>query len=88
MTKSRTDILRWIYELSKAQTLEELDRYFRATEGVMSIYHGENFLTMDEYRELDGRLVTAYYQRYKDICVEEYRKADAELLKQLREGVN
>lgn len=78
------DILRWINEFSKAQTLEELDRYRRVTERIMDIYHDENFLTMAEYRELDGHLVTTYYQRYKDICVAEYHKTDAEYLEKLK----
>lgn len=88
MSKEHADILRWIHEISKAQTLYELDDYFRTTEGAMKIYHDAHLISMDEYRELDGHLVTAYYQRYKDICVEEYRKADAEFLNQLRKEVN
>lgn len=88
MNKAYDDILQWIHRTSKAQTLEELDAYFRTTEEVMKIYQFAHLITMDEYRELDGRLVTAYYQRYKDICVEEYHKADAEFLNHLRKGVN
>lgn len=88
MNKLNTDILQWIYRLTKTNTLEELDTYFRTTEEVMKVYQSAHFITMDEYRELDGRLVTAYYQRYKEICVEEYHQADAEFLNQLRKGVN
>lgn len=88
MNKLNTDILQWIYRLTKTNTLEELDAYFRTTEEVMNVYQRAHLITMDEYRELDGHLVTAYYQRHKDICVEEYRKADAEFLNQLRKGVN
>ena len=88
MNKLNTDILQWIHRTSKAQTLEKLDAYFRTTEEVMKVYQGAHLITMDEYRELDGRLVTAYYQRYKEICVEEYRKADAEFLNNLRKEVN
>lgn len=88
MNKLNTDILQWIHRTSKAQTLEKLDAYFRTTEEVMKVYQGAHLITMDEYRELDGLLVTAYYQRYKEICVEEYRKADAEFLNNLRKEVN
>lgn len=88
MSKLNTDILQWIHRTSKAQTLEKLDAYFQTTEEVMKVYLDAHLITMDEYRELDGRLVTAYYQRYKDICVQEYRKADAEFLNNLRKGVN
>ena len=88
MSKAYGDILQWIHRTSKAKTFEKLDAYFRATEEVMNIYQRAHLITMDEYCELDGHLVTAYYQRYKDICVEEYRKADAEFLNQLRKGVN
>lgn len=87
MNKAHVDILRWIHEFSKAQTLYELDDYFRTTEGAMKIYHDTHLITMDEYRELDGRLVTAYYQRYKDICVADYRKADADFVRNLKEGL-
>lgn len=88
MSKPYDDIIQWIYRVSKTNTLEELDTYLRTTEEVMIVYQSAHLITMDEYRELDGHLVTAYYQRYKDICVEEYRKADAEFLNQLRKGVN
>lgn len=70
------DILRWINEFTKAQTLEELDRYCRVAESIISIYLDENFLTTDDYRELDRRRVIAYYRRYQDICVAENCKMD------------
>ena len=85
MNRLNTDILQWIHRTSKAQTLEKLDAYFRTTEQVMKVYQGAHLITMDEYRELDGRLVSTYYQRYKDICVEQYRKIDEEFIKSLRE---
>lgn len=74
MNKVNTDILQWINRFSKAQTLEELDRYRRVTDSVMDIYLDENFLNIEEYCELERRRVIAYYKRYQDICVAEQCK--------------
>lgn len=74
MNKLNTDILQWINRFSEAQTLEELDRYRRVTDSVMNIYLDENFLTIDEYCDLDRRRVIAYRKRFSDLRVAEQCK--------------
>ena len=68
MNRLNTDILQWIDRFSKAKTLDELDCYRRVTDSIMSMYLDENFLTIDEYCDLERRKVIAYRKRFSDIC--------------------
>lgn len=74
MNKLNTDILQWIDRFSKAKTLDELDCYRRVADSIMSLYLDENFLTIDEYCDLDRRRVIAYYKRFSDLRVAEQCK--------------